>query len=86
MFSALQAANFKAGATKVFLGLQELSFLGFLLQEGHIKPDHEKVAAIHRLQPPHTRSELRAFLGLTGYYREFVERYSHLAKPLTQLL
>lgn len=82
----LQAANFKAGATKVFLGLEELSFLGFLLQDGQIKPDPEKVAAINRLLPPHTRSELRAFLGLTGYYREFVEKYSHVAKPLTQLL
>jgi hypothetical protein len=86
MFITLQAANFKAGATKVFMGLEELAFLGFLLQGGHIKPDPEKVTAISRLQPPHTRSELRAFLGLTGYYREFVHHYSHLAKPLTQLL
>jgi hypothetical protein len=31
MFTTLQAANFKAGATKVFLGLEELAFLGFLL-------------------------------------------------------
>ncbi len=86
MFAMLQAANFKAGATKVSLGLEELSFLGFLLQKGQIKPDPEKIAAIHRLQPPHTRSELRAFLGLTGYYREFVQGYSYIAKPLTQLL
>ena len=63
-----------------------MQFLGFFLQQGCIKPDPEKVTAIDRLQPPHTRSELRAFLGLTGYYREFVERYSHVAKPLTQLL
>ena len=79
----LQSANFKAGATKVFLGLEEMAFLGFLLQDGQIKPDPEKVISIKRLQPPHTRSELRAFLGLTGYYREFVERYSHISKPLT---
>ena len=44
------------------------------------------MAAIDRLQPPHTRSEVRAFLGLTGYYREFVNRFSHIAKPLTMLL
>jgi hypothetical protein len=57
-----------------------------LLQGGSLKPDPEKVSAISRLLPPHTRSELRAFLGLTGYYREFVHSYSHHAKPLTTLL
>jgi hypothetical protein len=49
-----------------------MAFLGFLLRDGQVQPDPEKVAAIDCLQPPHTRSELRAFLGLTGYYREFV--------------
>ena len=34
MFAMLQGANFKAGATKVFLGLTEMAFLGFLLQDG----------------------------------------------------
>ena len=86
MFSMLERANFKAGATKVFLGQEKLTFLGYLLQGGVLKPYPEKVSAIHRLLPPQTRSELRAFLGLTGYYREFVHHYSHHAKPLTTLL
>jgi hypothetical protein len=49
MFAMLQSANFKAGATKVFLGLQELPFLGYLLKDGTIQPDSDKVAAIGRL-------------------------------------
>lgn len=51
-----------------------------------MKPDDAKTAAIKRLLPPRTRSEVRAFLGLTGYYRDFVHRYSHIARPLTNLL
>ena len=60
--------------------------MGYSLTKGQLQPDPDKVEAISRLQPPHTRSEVRAFLGLTGYYREFVMRYSHIAKPLTMLL
>jgi hypothetical protein len=83
LFSMLAAYNLKAGAEKVFLGLEKLDFLGYTLQSGSISPDGSKVSAIGRLLPPQTRTEVRAFLGLTGYYREFIYHYSHIAKPLT---
>ena len=36
--------------------------------------------------PPTTVSQIRSFLGLAGYYRHFIEGFSKIAKPMTELL
>ena len=86
MFDMLASRHLLAGGDKVFLGLTEIRFLGFLLRDRSVLPDPDKTAAVERLVPPTTRSDVRGFLGLAGYYRNFVERFSHRARPLTELL
>ncbi|GKD91143.1 putative reverse transcriptase domain-containing protein, partial [Tanacetum coccineum] len=48
--------------------------------------DLSKVEAITKWPRPTTVTEVRSFLGLAGYYRRFVEGFSRLALPLTQLM
>ena len=86
LFAMLEDSHLLAGADKVFLGLTSICFLGFKLEAGTVTPDPDKTAAISRLLPPRTRTEVRGFLGLTGYYRDFVLKYAHIARPLTSLL
>ncbi|XP_073136980.1 uncharacterized protein [Henckelia pumila] len=45
----------------------------------------EVTEAILNWSRPTTISEIRSFLGKAGYYRRFVENFSQIAKPLTQL-
>ncbi|GJV04248.1 ty3-gypsy retrotransposon protein [Tanacetum coccineum] len=48
--------------------------------------DPGKVTVVSNWQIPTSVSQLRAFLGLTGYYRRFIKQYSSIAHPLTTLL
>ena len=48
--------------------------------------DPQKIEAIVNWKPPTNVSEVRSFLGLAGYYWKFVEGFSKIATPLTNLL
>uniref|UniRef100_A0A388K4R3 Integrase catalytic domain-containing protein n=1 Tax=Chara braunii TaxID=69332 RepID=A0A388K4R3_CHABU len=56
----------------------------FMSAEG-IRPEDAKVASIRDWPRPQTVTEVRSFLGMCGYYRNFVKNYSTVASPLTDL-
>ena len=41
--------------------------------------------AIHNIQPPTTRKQLRRFIGMINYYRDMWPRRSDLMAPLSRL-
>ncbi|GJT51547.1 putative reverse transcriptase domain-containing protein [Tanacetum coccineum] len=65
--------------------LQEVSFLGHVVNSKGIHVDPRKIKAIKNWKPPKTPTEIRSFLGLAGYYRRFIANFSKIAKPLTLL-
>ena len=50
-----------------------------------IKPVPAKTEAIKAMHPPVNPKQVRAFLGLVGYYRKFIKNIAKIAKPLTML-
>ncbi|NBK83605.1 RNA-directed DNA polymerase, partial [Listeria monocytogenes] len=65
--------------------LEEVAFLGHVVSSRGISVDPAKIEAIQSWEQPKSVTEVRSFLGLAGYYRRFVEGFSRIATPLTQL-
>jgi hypothetical protein len=66
--------------------LDEVGFLGHMITKEGIVVDPAKVTTVTEWEPPKNTREIRSFLGLAGYYQRFIENFSKIAKPMTELL
>ena len=82
VLSRLAKAEFTVRPTKCVLGADSIEVVGHRISDG-IKGLHEdNVVKIRHAKRPRTKKEVRAFLGLTEYYREFIPNYAAKAVPL----
>lgn len=75
-----------AKLSKCEFWMDKVAFLGHVVSSEGLAVDPEKIRAVTEWKRPTTVTEIRSFLGLAGYYRRFVEGFSQLARPLTELL
>ncbi|GJY75815.1 putative reverse transcriptase domain-containing protein [Tanacetum coccineum] len=81
----LKKEELYAKFSKCEFWLQEVQFLGHVVNQNGIHVDPSKIKAVENWKAPMTPSEVRLFLGLAGYYWHFIENFSKIAKPLTSL-
>lgn len=63
----------------------EVEYLGFVVSDQGVSMSEEKVKAILDWPVPKNKRDVRSFLGLTGFYRQFIRKYAHVAAPLHSL-
>lgn len=82
----LDRANLTIGLTKSKFCFRQLRYLGFIIGEGMLRTDPEKVEAIRKIRIPKSAREVRSFLGTAGWYRRFIKDFASLSAPLTDTL
>ncbi|KAK1633198.1 hypothetical protein QYE76_007513 [Lolium multiflorum] len=86
VLDTLREHQLYAKFSKCEFWLKEVGFLGHVLSAGGIAVDPSKIKTVEEWKAPTTQTEVRVFLRLAGYYRRFVEGFSSIARPMTQLL
>lgn len=75
-----------AKATKCQFGLCSVEYEGQIISAEGVQTDPWKIKTIREWSVPTNVKQSKGILGLTGYYRRFVQVYNKISKPLNNLL
>ena len=81
----MREAKLKLKESKCNFLKRHVQYLGHLISGEGIEPVPEKLESIKCMPAPRTPKEVKQFLGLIGYYRKFIPKFSDVARPLTNL-
>ncbi|GFW46601.1 retrovirus-related Pol polyprotein from transposon 297 [Trichonephila clavipes] len=60
----------------------KIEFLGHIIEKGTIKPSLDKIKAVQNFPEPKNVKQVQSFLGLSGYFRKFIQNYSIIISDL----
>ena len=75
-FQRLKDANLKLKSSKCYICQRRINYLGHVISENGIEPCRDKIEAILQMKKPSNKNELRTWLGMFGYYQNFVENFA----------
>ena len=85
LFERLRSTDLKLKEVKCNFLKKHIQYLGHIVSGEGITPLPEKLESIQKMLPPKTPKDVKQFLGLIGYYRKCVPRFSDLARPVNAL-
>ena len=85
VFQLLQANSLVLNRKRCAFAVSQVEYLGHIVFAVGMAADPHKTGAMPQWPVPKDLKVLRHFLGLTGYYLQFVKNYGVIVKPLTDL-
>jgi transposase InsO family protein len=78
--------NVTVNPDKCKIGLQEVEYVGHVINKDGITFSREKLQKVLDVSLPETAKHLRSFVGLANYFRDHVQNHSARIEPLIRLL
>ena len=85
LFSRLVQAGLTIRPMKCLFGVNSVDLLGHRLEQGMIGLHQDNVEKIKDAPRPSTKKQVRSFMGLAGYYRDFIPNFAVIAAALSDL-
>lgn len=79
-------ANLTLNLAKSKFCVKQARYLGYIIGDGGISTDPEKINSILNWPIPKTLKQVRGFLGLSGWYRRFILNFADVTHPITEIL
>ena len=71
--------------SKYNFNMEEIPILGVIVGKGQVKMEQKKIKAVKEWKTSTKVKDVESFLGFANFYREFIQNFSHIAKPLNEL-
>ena len=84
LLDALQRRNWTLNDSKTIASVSSINILGYLVGNGKIKPDPERLRPLRELPPPTNSKSLKRVLGLFAYYAKWIYQFSDKIYRLKQ--
>jgi len=85
VITKLRDAGLQIDIDKSEFHVKETKYLGLIVSTDGLRMDPAKVTAIEEWQKPQNIKDVQSFLSFANYYRQFIQKYSKVAAPLTDM-
>ena len=85
VFEICKEANLRIKLAKCSFASDNVEYLGHRITKDGLKPTDRNVKKVLDMAAPSSKSEVRSFLGMVGYYRRFIPDFANKAHPIQQL-
>ena len=85
LFERLKEANVKVKTTKCKIGCDSLMFLGYKISTEGVTIDDSRIKVLQKYPKPTKAKHVKQFIGLAGFYRQFIQNFASIIEPLNRL-
>lgn len=82
----LKSANLSISLAKSKFCLRQINYLGYIINQGGINVNPDKVSAIVNYPSPRNVRDVRRLLGMATWYSRFIPNFASVSAPITELL
>ena len=72
--------GFVAKLPKCVFGAKSVEYIGYIVSFQSVRAKGDKVECIKNFVPPKDVGQVRSFLGMTEYYRRFIDNFAKIAQ------